>query len=92
MTPTTTTLQEQTLIDLGFTRRDTTPEQTGSVNPWYYYELEIGDLSLISCDNEDAVRFGWTVHIFDMEFCIVSDSDLIELVGILKKIKNKQNK
>lgn len=89
MKTTTTTVQEQTLIDLGFTRKDTTPEKTGSARAWYYYELEIGQLSLLSCDNEDAMRFGWTVHIFDTDFCITSDSDLVELVTILQKINNK---
>lgn len=64
-------MKEEDLIDLGFERVDVTAKESGSPNDWYYYtydftkDLIIGGLFLISCDNEEAAKEGWSVEFFD---------------------------
>lgn len=77
-------MTEQTLVDLGFERVDVPVEESGD-KPFHYYTLDIGDICLISNDNEDAEERGWGVELFDFpSMTIKGAGDVEELIKILK--------
>ena len=79
-------ITEQDLIELGFTKIDQTAEATGAKKDWYYYTLDIGDMCLITNDNEDAEKDQWAVYIFDnLEIVFRNTEDLVQLVHLLKR-------
>lgn len=78
-------MTEQVLKDLGFERTLITMEESGDDRDFYYYTLDIGDICLISNDDEEAGKEGWTVSIFDFPSMEISDyNDLAALVNILE--------
>ena len=78
-------LTEQDLLEIGFERKDQTSEATGAKKDWHYYTLDIGDMCLITNDNEDAEKDGWAVYIFDnLEIVFRNTEDLAQLVHLLK--------
>lgn len=79
-------ITEQDLVDLGFERKQETTESSGSKNDWHYYTLDISNMCLISNDNEDAEKDGWSVHIFDhIDILFKNTEDLAQLVQLLKQ-------
>jgi hypothetical protein len=79
-------LTEQDLLDLGFEKKSETVESSGSENDWHYYTLDIGDMCLITNDNEDAEKDQWAVYIFDnLEIVFRNSEDLVQLVHLLKR-------
>ena len=77
-------MKEQTLKDLGFEMQHETAESSGADKDWYYYTMDIGDICLITNENED-VKHGWGVSIFDFPSCIIKDSgDLKDLIKIIR--------
>ena len=82
-------MKEQTLKDLGFKMQHETAESSGADKDWYYYTMDIGDICLITNENEEAVEHGWEVSIgvigFDFDSCIIKASeDLEDLIRIIK--------
>ena len=79
-------MKEQDLIDLGFERNDVSAEESGDVR-FYYYTYNITDeLSLISSDNGEAEKNGWSVEMFDydnIEF--TSKEDIEKLISLIEK-------
>ena len=76
---------EQTLKDLGFERTLVPIEESGDDRDFYYYTLDIGDICLISNDDEEAKKDGWKVSIFDFPSIEISDyNDLAALINILE--------
>jgi hypothetical protein len=47
-------ITEEDLIEIGFEKQQETAESSGSTTDWHYYTLNIGDMCLISNDNEEA--------------------------------------
>ena len=79
-------ITEQDLINLGFEKKSETVESSGSENDWHYYTLDIGDMCLITNDNEDAEKDQWAVYIFDnLEIVFRNSEDLVQLVHLLKR-------
>ena len=78
-------MKEQTLKDLGFKMQCETAESSGADKDWYYYTMDIGDICLITNENEKAVEHGWEVSIFDFDSCIIKASeDLEDLIKIIR--------
>ena len=78
-------MKEQTLKDLGFEMQHETAESSGADKDWYYYTMDIGDICLITNDNEEALDHGWEVSIFYFDSCIIKASeDLEDLIKIIK--------
>ena len=79
-------MKEQDLIDLGFERNDVSAEESGDVR-FYYYTYNITDeLCLISSDNGEAEKNGWSVEMFDydnIEF--TSKEDIEKLISLIEK-------
>jgi hypothetical protein len=75
-------ITEEDLLGLGFEKQD---ETAGSKNDWHYYTLDIGDICLITNDNEDAETNGWFVYIFD--YSNVRFQDLQELTILVRLLK-----
>jgi hypothetical protein len=79
-------MKEQDLIDLGFERNDVSAEESGDVR-FYYYTYNITDeLSLISSDDGEAKKDGWSVEMFDydnIEF--TSKEDIEKLISLIEK-------
>ena len=65
-------MKEQTLKDLGFEMQHETAESSGADKDWYYYTMDIGDICLITNDNEEALDNGWEVSIFYFDSWIIS--------------------
>lgn len=79
-------MKETDFITLGFQKQQETIESSGCERDWHYYTLKIGDITLISNDNEEAEKEGWCVYIFDsLEFYFTDFEDIYNLIQILKK-------
>jgi hypothetical protein len=81
-------MKEQDLIDLGFKRNDIIEDFLGDT-PYYYYTYDItNELCLISSDNGEAEKNGWSVEMFDydnIEF--TSKEDIKKLISLIEKNK-----
>ena len=83
-------ITEENLIDVGFNKISQTAEATGAKKDWYYYTLDIGDMCLITNDNEDAEKDQWAVYIFDnLEIVFRNTEDLAQLVQLLQRNQTK---
>jgi hypothetical protein len=82
-------MTEQDLIELGFERNDITAEESGYQNDWYYYTYDfVNNLSLISCDNEEAQIKGWYIEVFEAETIrFYTAEDVKKLIDIINKNK-----
>jgi hypothetical protein len=78
-------MTEDELIELGFEKTIIPVEESGAEKDYWYYTLYIGDVSLMSTDNEDSGRKSWSVEIFDTGTWIKDFEDLDTLIRILKK-------
>ena len=81
-------MKEQDLIDLGFERYDVSAEESGDF-PYYYYTYDITDeLCLISSDDGEAKKDGWSVEMFDYDGIKFSNTeDLKTLINVIEKNK-----
>ena len=78
-------MTEEIFEKLGFERVDVSAEEAGHERGFYYYSIDIGDVCLISNDDEDAQVNGWEVYIFDSRTLKIKGSgDLEDLVRIVK--------
>jgi len=78
-------MKKQDLEILGFQRHLVTMEESGDDRDYYYYDLDIGDITLISNDDEKAEEEGWKVNIFDFPSVEISNyTDLDSLINILE--------
>ena len=83
-------ITEENLIDVGFNKISQTAEATGAKKDWHYYTLDIGDMCLITNDNEDAEKDQWAVYIFDnLEIVFRNSEDLAQLVQLLQRNQTK---
>lgn len=83
-------MTEDIFKELGFERNDISIEQSGHDTDFYYYTLDIGDITFISNANDDAEKEGWWCSIFDsMTLKIQGSGDLEELVKIVKLNTNE---
>lgn len=83
-----TKLTEQHLIEFGFKRTDVTKEESGEKNDFYYYTLDIGDLSILSSDSDTKEDFH--VGLFDYNDLNVYDYETLkELINVLRKMNEQ---
>ena len=81
-------MTEEIFEKLGFERVDVSAEEAGGT-PFYYYSIDIGDVCLISNDDEDAQKNGWEVYIFDsLTLKIKGSGDLEDLIRIIRNNTN----
>ena len=86
-------MKEQDLIDLGFEKSYVTDlyleHKDLELKPYYYYTYDItNELCLISSDNGEAEKNGWSVEMFDydnIEF--TSKEDIEKLISLIEKNK-----
>jgi|TARA_R110000824_G_scaffold399069_1_gene603871 hypothetical protein len=78
-------MTEQDIKDLGFEIHRETKYSSGMDHDWHYYTLDIGDICLITNSNNEAVKEGWGVSIFDFPSCAIKGiGDLEDLIKIIK--------
>lgn len=82
-------ITEENLINLGFERIDQTPESSGMDYDWYYYVLDIGQVSLISKASDETVDGSLHVNFFDYDYFITNMKDLTDLINVLRRIINE---
>ena len=83
-------MKEKDLIELGFKRKDNTPESSGAPNNWHYYTLDIGDLCLISDDSDAVEDNNWKVYIFDYDRFELAELEKLKLfIDVLKSAIKK---
>ncbi len=81
-------IKEKDLIELGFERKDNTPESSGAPNNWHYYTLDIEELCLITSDSDEVEDNNWKVYIFDYDgFQITEIGKLKLFIDVLNEIK-----
>jgi len=81
-------IKEKDLIELGFKRKDNTPESSGAPNNWHYYTLDIEDLCLITSDSDEIKDNNWKVYIFNYDgFEFTRLEKLKSFIDILNEIK-----
>jgi hypothetical protein len=74
-------ITEQNLVKLGFTK------YYGDNNEWYYYTLDIGDISLTSTESDLIETDNWLVYVDEhSDFVINNLSNLNGLINILHRI------
>ena len=77
-------ITEKDLLELGFTRKDVSIEESGDIAPYYYYTKDFGNyLSLIS--NEINTDGNITISIFDSDIYTSDLQALTELCNVLSK-------
>ena len=77
-------MTEEIFTELKFAKSNVSVEESGD-SQYYYYYLDIGDITLISNTNDEAERDGWWVSIFDSDTLkIRGGGDLEELVKIIE--------
>jgi len=82
-------MTEEIFEKLGFERIDVSAEEAGDQRGFYYYSIDIGDVCLISNDDEDTQENGWEVYIFDSRTIKIKGSgDLEDLVRIIRNNTN----
>tara|TARA_R110000803_G_scaffold190521_1_gene253088 strand:+ start:141 stop:395 length:255 start_codon:yes stop_codon:yes gene_type:complete len=78
-------MREKEIINLGFDIQHLTPERSGLGYDWYYYTLNIGDICLMTNADDEAIKNGWEVSIFDFQSFVIKDvQGLIDLIKIFK--------
>ena len=78
-------MTEEIFEKLGFERIDVSAEEAGDQRGFYYYSIDIGDIGLISNDDENAQENGWEVYLFDSRTIKIKGSgDLEDLVRIIQ--------
>ena len=76
---------EEIFTELNFKKYVVTPEESGLDKDFYYYSLYIGDICIISNEDDKAAKEGWECAIFDsMTLKIKGSDDLRDLVRIIK--------
>jgi hypothetical protein len=81
-------MKEQDLIDLGFIKNDVSAEESGDIS-FYYYTYDITDeLCLISSDDGEAKKDGWSVEMFDYDgIKFTNVEDLKTLIDVIERNK-----
>lgn len=78
-------MKEEVFIELGFEKIIVTAEQSGSPNDWYYYSLDIGNLSLLTSASDEIVDGSWYCYFVESDdFKMDNEDDLRDLVRILR--------
>jgi hypothetical protein len=78
-------MKEEVFIELGFEKIIVPPEQSGSPNDWYYYSLDIGNLSLLTSASDEIVDGNWYCYFVESDdFKMDNEADLRDLVRILR--------
>jgi len=83
-------MKEKELVALGFERTDVTAEESGDIS-FYYYTYDITDeLCLISSDDGEAKKDGWSVEMFDYDgIKFTNVEELKTLIEVIEKNKIK---
>ena len=81
-------ITEEDLLKLGFEKQEETAESSGSATDWHYYTLYVGDVCLITNDNEEAETTGWFVYIFD--YLNIKFQDLQEITILTRLLKRNK--
>jgi len=86
-------MKEEVFIELGFKKTIVTAKESGSSADWYYYELNISSLCLLTSSSDEIKDNNWCCYFFEFDnFKIDNEADLRELVCILQKaFKNRKD-
>jgi hypothetical protein len=80
-----TKLTEQHLVELGFQRVDISKEESGMEDDFYYYDFDLGQFALISCDSDSPDA--WYVEFFDCEGFRMREYEILkEFIDVLNKV------
>ena len=84
-------MKEQIFTELGFEKIIIPAEQSGSPQDWHYYALDIGEICLLTSASDEIKDDNWYCYLFEAEsFKIADETDLIDLLNLLKKIHLKK--
>lgn len=78
-------MNEKIFTQLGFNKEIVSKEESGGKNGYYYYSIDIGEITLLSCTNDEVEKGLWFCNIMDYDSIVIkSEKDLVSLINILK--------
>lgn len=84
-------MKEKELIKLGFERIDVPVEESGD-EPYYFYVLDIGDISLMSSTNDEIDNEeDWKVNLFDYELYTKDYRLVRKLIYTFKQMRHEES-
>lgn len=81
-------ISESHLRSLGFQKEVIPIEESGHAVEFYYYSLDINNLTLITKGDDEVIDNNWSVNIMESGLQQIYDlDDLVKLLHLLKKYK-----
>lgn len=78
-------MNEKIFTQLGFDKQIVSKEESGGENGYYYYSIDIGDICLLSCANDELDKGDWYCKILDFNSIVIKSEEHLEsLINILK--------
>lgn len=78
-------MKEKVFTQLGFNKEIVTKEESGGKSGYYYYSIDIGDLTLLSCANDELDKGEWYCKILAYNSIVIkSEKHLVSLIETLK--------
>lgn len=79
-------MTEKELIDLGFNKVEVSPEESGIDYSFYFYELMIGNLTILSNEDDLVKNEEWKIEMLDYDLW-TDDYDVAkDLITALKRM------
>lgn len=85
------TITESHLRSLGFQKDIVPTEDSGYEKDFFYYSMDIDNLTLITEADDEVVDNQWSVHLMESGLQKIYDlDDLVRLIHLLKKYQTTQ--
>ena len=86
-------ITEKDLKSLGFEYHEVQPEESGDDHMWYYYTLDVCDITFITPASTDILNNEWYVEFFESHppKLIKDLTKLKTLINLLNEIENEQD-
>lgn len=78
-------MKENIFTQLGFNKEIVSKEESGGKSGYYYYSIDIGEITLLSCANDEVKKGEWYCKILDYDSIVFKSEEQLEsLINILK--------
>lgn len=78
-------MKEKIFTQMGFKKETVSKEEAGGESGYYYYSIDIGDITLLTCANDEVVKGEWICKILDFDSIVFkTEEQLTKFIDILK--------